>query len=215
MLLCFSPDSFQSVTERPPFQPLQEKGHPCAGHLLRYLALNPYPLLKAFGPRKRIPECTHCLGQVCFRWTQHTTTQAAGAPLTSSPGYYQGRVEMPAPPTQRFRLLFFGHSETSPTHVPAPPTVASQGVGSIHHMAHLSVSAHHKRTCQQSSGYCASQAHDCRKALKRRGITPRMARRGIDSSERLGRCRWVMERTHWRSSAAVAGRRCAMSGGHP
>src|SRR5919199_6211968 len=35
----------------------------------------------------------------------------------------------------------------------------------------------------------------CRKALRRRGITPRIARRGIDSSERLGRHRWVVERT--------------------
>ena len=36
----------------------------------------------------------------------------------------------------------------------------------------------------------------CREALRRRGITPRIARRGIDSSERLGRFRWVVERTN-------------------
>ena len=35
----------------------------------------------------------------------------------------------------------------------------------------------------------------CRKALRTRGITPRIARRGIESSERLGRHRWVVERT--------------------
>jgi transposase len=35
----------------------------------------------------------------------------------------------------------------------------------------------------------------CREALRKRGITPRIARRGIDSSERLGRHRWVVERT--------------------
>ncbi len=35
----------------------------------------------------------------------------------------------------------------------------------------------------------------CRQALRRRGITPRIARRGIESSERLGRHRWVSERT--------------------
>ena len=40
-------------------------------------------------------------------------------------------------------------------------------------------------------GYDA--AH-CRAACRRRGITPRIARRGIDSSERLGRHRWVAER---------------------
>ena len=34
-----------------------------------------------------------------------------------------------------------------------------------------------------------------RRALRARGITSRIARRGIDSSERLGRHRWVVERT--------------------
>ena len=34
----------------------------------------------------------------------------------------------------------------------------------------------------------------CRKALRKRGIKARIARRGIDSSERLGRYRWVVER---------------------
>ena len=34
-----------------------------------------------------------------------------------------------------------------------------------------------------------------RAALRKRGITPRIARRGIESSERLGRHRWVVERT--------------------
>ena len=35
----------------------------------------------------------------------------------------------------------------------------------------------------------------CRKALRKRGVTPRIARRGIESSERLGQHRWVVERT--------------------
>lgn len=35
----------------------------------------------------------------------------------------------------------------------------------------------------------------CRQALHRRGITPRIARRGIERSERLGRYRWIIERT--------------------
>ncbi len=37
-------------------------------------------------------------------------------------------------------------------------------------------------------------ARHCREACRRRGITPRIARRGIESSERLGRYRWVAER---------------------
>lgn len=36
----------------------------------------------------------------------------------------------------------------------------------------------------------------CRDALKKRGITARIARRGMESNERLGRHRWVVERTH-------------------
>lgn len=44
----------------------------------------------------------------------------------------------------------------------------------------------------------ADKAYDhrrCRKGLRQRGIIPRIARRGIESHERLGRYRWVVERT--------------------
>ena len=34
-----------------------------------------------------------------------------------------------------------------------------------------------------------------RRALRKHGITPRIARRGVESSQRLGRHRWVVERT--------------------
>ena len=36
----------------------------------------------------------------------------------------------------------------------------------------------------------------CRDECRERGIQPRIARRGIDSSQHLGRHRWVIERTH-------------------
>jgi transposase len=35
----------------------------------------------------------------------------------------------------------------------------------------------------------------CRKALRRRGITPRIARRGIEPCDKLGRHRYVVERS--------------------
>jgi transposase len=35
----------------------------------------------------------------------------------------------------------------------------------------------------------------CRRALLRRGISPRIARRGVESSQRLGRHRWKVERS--------------------
>ena len=44
----------------------------------------------------------------------------------------------------------------------------------------------------------ADKAYDiprCRQALRRRHIRVRIARKGIDSSTRLGRHRWVVERT--------------------
>ena len=44
----------------------------------------------------------------------------------------------------------------------------------------------------------ADKAYDhrrCRRECRARGITSRIARRGIESSERLGRHRWVVERT--------------------
>ena len=44
----------------------------------------------------------------------------------------------------------------------------------------------------------ADKAYDfpaARRELRRRGVLARIARRGIDSSARLGRHRWVIERT--------------------
>jgi transposase len=44
----------------------------------------------------------------------------------------------------------------------------------------------------------ADKAYDhrrCRKECRARSIAPRIARRGVDTSERLGRHRWVVERT--------------------
>ena len=36
----------------------------------------------------------------------------------------------------------------------------------------------------------------CRRYLKQRGLAALIARRGVESKERLGRHRWVVERTH-------------------
>lgn len=44
----------------------------------------------------------------------------------------------------------------------------------------------------------ADKAYDSaglRQWLRQRGVVPRIARRGVDSSERLGRHRWKIERT--------------------
>jgi IS5 family transposase len=44
----------------------------------------------------------------------------------------------------------------------------------------------------------ADKAYDhrrCRKECRARSIAPRLARRGVDTGEKLGRHRWVVERT--------------------
>jgi IS5 family transposase len=44
----------------------------------------------------------------------------------------------------------------------------------------------------------ADKAYDhrrCREECRTRGIAPRIARRGIESSQRLGKHRWIVERT--------------------
>lgn len=54
------------------------------------------------------------------------------------------------------------------------------------------------RPCLRPEKLHADKGYDyefCRELLKRRGIKPRIARRGIESSQKLGRYRWVIERT--------------------
>ena len=54
------------------------------------------------------------------------------------------------------------------------------------------------RPCKRPAKLHADKVYDvprCREALRRRGIKDRIARRGVDGSERLGWHRWVVERT--------------------
>lgn len=48
-------------------------------------------------------------------------------------------------------------------------------------------------TLQADKGYDFAR---CRHYLKQCGIADRIARRGVENKERLGRHRWVVERTH-------------------
>ena len=55
----------------------------------------------------------------------------------------------------------------------------------------------------------------CRTGLRRRGIIPRIARRGIDSSTRLGRHRYVIERClEWVTRFRRLARRYERNAGH-
>ena len=62
----------------------------------------------------------------------------------------------------------------------------------------------------------ADKAYDdkkCKGALRRRGIKSRIARKGIESSEKLGRHRWIVERTLGPGLRSTAGSPFAMSAG--
>ena len=52
-----------------------------------------------------------------------------------------------------------------------------------------------RRRPEKLHGDKAYDSARCRTVLRARRILARIARRGIDSSERLGRVRWVIERT--------------------
>jgi hypothetical protein len=61
----------------------------------------------------------------------------------------------------------------------------------------------------------AMTTRPCRKALRRRGITARIARRGIESTNRLGRHRYVIERTlEWVSRFRRLARRYERKAAH-
>ncbi len=49
-----------------------------------------------------------------------------------------------------------------------------------------------RTSCTADKGY---DHRRCRRECRARSITPRIARRGVESSERLGRYRWIVERT--------------------
>jgi transposase len=60
------------------------------------------------------------------------------------------------------------------------------------------IQGRHGRPRRRPQKLHADKAYDarhCRAYLRRRGIKSRIARRGIESNERLGRHRWVVERT--------------------
>ena len=60
------------------------------------------------------------------------------------------------------------------------------------------IAGHRGRPRHRPKKLHADKGYDyarCRAALRQRGITPRIARRGQDSPQKLGRHRWVVERT--------------------
>ena len=52
-----------------------------------------------------------------------------------------------------------------------------------------------RRRPEKAHGDKGYDYRKCRAACRRRGIKHRIARRGIESTEKLGRHRWVIERT--------------------
>ncbi len=68
------------------------------------------------------------------------------------------------------------------------------------------------RTLHADKGY---DCPTCRNGLRRRGVTARIARRGIESAKRLGRHRYVIERTlEWVSRFRRLARRYERKAAH-
>ena len=80
-------------------------------------------------------------------------------------------------------------------------TCAARRPGRKHHRTTLGAPAVYERSQERSTevlGLRQQKAYDSaslRRGLRTRGITPRIARRWVDSPTKLGRHRWVVERT--------------------
>jgi IS5 family transposase len=109
-------------------------------------------------------------------------------------------------PTNRGKLGTKRHLVVDRTGIPLAVTISGANVHDSR-MLEASIDAipalrqpqrRRGRPRQRPTKLHADRGYDyprCRQALRRRGIIPGIARRGIDSSERLGRFRWVVERT--------------------
>jgi transposase len=77
------------------------------------------------------------------------------------------------------------------------------------------------RARRQPDKLHADKAYDhrrCRQACHRRGIAPRIARHGVETSQKLGSHRWVIERTfawinRFRRLCRIASQKMLPSGG--
>jgi hypothetical protein len=138
-----------------------------------------------------------------FRRRRHATTlpNPAAMPTTRPPSGRRWGAQSPprvrctrAPRASRRRE---GHL-TSTTAGPAePPTVVARPAQNRSHAAAAATSRCSLLPCPQRSRQrpaLRAPAHANRAYLRRRGITARIARRGVESSTRRGRHRWRVER---------------------
>ncbi|GAB2901431.1 hypothetical protein GCM10027074_78520 [Streptomyces deserti] len=90
-----------------------------------------------------------------------------------------------------------------------PPT------GRLRRAKPSSLAQHHSRKLSYNQLLCAFRTQHLRKWLRERRIRHRIARKGIESSTRLGRHRWVVERTvSWLAGCRRLHRRCERKAEH-
>ena len=144
------------------------------------------------------------------------TPRAAAAPATGTahrlePGLYGQRVHpgknggaaRGLNPTDRGKAGTKRHLLTDRNGLPLAFLLTGANVHDSVPMAQLldavmPVKGRRGKPRQRPGKLHADKAYDhrrCRLACRQRGIEPRIARRGVDSSERLGCHRWVVERT--------------------
>jgi transposase len=127
-----------------------------------------------------------------------------GIPRQQQPGCKKGGADVGANPTDRGKSGTKRHLVTDARGTPLGLTLS----GANRHDSMMLAptldavpsirSGRRGRPRRRPGKLHADKAYDhrrCRHECRSRGITPRIARRGIESSARLGRHRWVVERT--------------------
>ncbi|WP_369779871.1 IS5 family transposase [Streptomyces sp. R33] len=125
----------------------------------------------------------------------------AGARLRQSEGCKRGPLTGPNPtdrgkPGSKIHLITdrnglpLSLGISGGQHAPQPGTSAARARHPTHSFSH--------GPCRRPAKLHADEGYDhdhLRRWLRKRGIRHRIARKGIESSQRLGRHRWVVERT--------------------
>jgi len=143
------------------------------------------------------------LHQASLKWVKPTTS-AGRAPQSIPRRCPQKRgVAAGANPTDRGKSDATCYVVVDRQGIPLAVTIGAANVDNSRMMlatvdAIEPIRGRRGRPCKRPTKLHADKAYDSkvlREELRKRGITPRDARRGVENSERLGRHRWVVERT--------------------
>ncbi len=146
---------------------------------------------------------TGCTGSCCAGCGTRIGSTGAGPASTDRPLRQKGGDATGPNPTDRGRPGTKRHLATDRQGIPLAVLLTGANVhDSVPFEALIdaipAISEKRGRPRQRPDKLHADKVYDhrrCRDACRRRSIAPRIARRGIESAEKLGRYRWVIERS--------------------